>query len=66
VLRARGILRAERIERAGVASFLLTHGVPGILDAALAHDPAILGAPEFETELRALVAGYLLAEPRER
>jgi AcrR family transcriptional regulator len=60
VLRGRGILRRERLERADVASFLMTHGVPGILDAALANDPAILATPEFEQELRALVAGYLL------
>ncbi len=60
VLRGRGILRTERVERAEVASFLMTHGVPGILDAALAHDPRILATPEFEQELRALVAGYLI------
>ncbi|MFI5320402.1 MAG: TetR/AcrR family transcriptional regulator [Myxococcota bacterium] len=63
VLRARGILRPERLERADVASFLMTHGVPGILDAALANEPAILAAPEFEAELHALVAGYLLGTP---
>ncbi len=60
VLRGRGILRTERIERAEIASFLMTHGVPGILDAALANAPAILATPEFEQELRAMVAGYLL------
>jgi AcrR family transcriptional regulator len=62
VLRGRGILRTARVERAEIASFLMTHGVPGILDAALANDPAILATPEFEAELRALVAGYLLRQ----
>jgi len=60
LLRDRRILRAERLERADAASFLMTHGVPGILDAALAHDPAILATPEFEAELRALIESYLL------
>ncbi len=60
LLRARGILRPERLDRPDAASFLMTYGVPGILDAALANDPAILATPEFETELRALIEGYLL------
>jgi AcrR family transcriptional regulator len=63
LLRARGILRPERLDRPDAASFLMTYGVPGILDAALAHDPAILATPEFETELRALIEGYLLGSP---
>jgi hypothetical protein len=40
----------------------MTNGNAGLLDAALAHRPEILFAPEFEAELFALVAGYLLAE----
>ena len=60
LLRGRATLRPERLERAEAASFLISHGVPGMLDAALANDPAILATPEFEVELHALVAGYLL------
>jgi AcrR family transcriptional regulator len=62
LLRGRAVLKHERIERAEVASFVLTRGVAGLLDAALAHDPAILSAPAFEQELYELVAGYLLRE----
>jgi len=62
LLRGRAVLKHARIERADVASFVLTRGVPGLLDAALAHDPAILSAPAFEQELYELVAGYLLRE----
>jgi AcrR family transcriptional regulator len=62
LLRSRSAIRPERFERLDVASFLMTHGIPGLLDAALAHQPELLFAPEFEAELKALVADYLLAE----
>jgi AcrR family transcriptional regulator len=58
--RARAVLKHARVERADVASFVLTRGVAGLLDAALVHDPAILAAPAFEAELYELIAGYLL------
>ena len=60
--RARAVLKHARIERADVASFVLTRGVAGLLDAALAHEPAILAAPAFEAELYDLIAGYLLRD----
>jgi len=62
LLRGRAVLRHARVERADVASFVLTRGVTGLLDAALAHDPAILSAPAFEVELYELIAGYLLRD----
>jgi AcrR family transcriptional regulator len=64
LLRGGGALRAERLAHVDVASFVMTNGIQGLLDAALAHQPEILFAPEFEAELNALVAGYLLAERR--
>lgn len=62
LLRSRAAIRAERLERVDVASFVMTNGIQGLLDAALAHQPEILTAPEFEAELRSLVVGYLLAD----
>jgi AcrR family transcriptional regulator len=62
LLRARAMLRAGRTERAAAASFLVAHGIPALLDAALEHQPAILGSPEFAEELLDLVRGYLLPE----
>jgi AcrR family transcriptional regulator len=47
--------------RSGVASFMLRRGIAGVLDAALAHQPAILADPEFEAELAELVRAYLHA-----
>jgi AcrR family transcriptional regulator len=57
-------LRAEGPGRAEVTSFVMTSGIQGLLDAALAQRPEMLFAPEFEAELNALVAGYLLAGRR--
>jgi AcrR family transcriptional regulator len=62
LLRASTELREERLERIEVVSFVMTNGIQGLLDAALAHRPEILDAPEFEAELRSLVLDYLLAE----
>lgn len=62
ILRARGILRAGRCERPEAAAFILEHGIPGLLDAALAHQPEILATAEFAEELRELVCGYLLRD----
>jgi hypothetical protein len=39
---------------------MLTRGIAGVLDAALAYQPGILTDPAFETELAELVADYLL------
>jgi hypothetical protein len=61
-LRARAVLKHERLERVDAASFIVTHGITGLLDAALARLPEVLATPEFEQELNALVAGYLLRE----
>lgn len=44
---------------AEVARFMLAHGIPSLLDAALAHAPAMLDEPTFERELIALVRGCL-------
>lgn len=60
LLRAREQLARERVERVDIVSFVMTNGIQGLLDAALAHQPEVLDAPEFEAELNALVAGYLL------
>jgi len=60
LLRARGAFVRERIDRVEITSFVMTHGVQGLLDAALAHQPEILDAPELEAELVALVSGYLI------
>ena len=62
LLRARAVLKHERVERVEVVSFIMQHGITGLLDAALANQPEILAAPEFEAELNALVAGYLLRD----
>ena len=61
LLRSRAAIQPERIERVDVTSFVMTNGIQGLLDAALAHQPEILAAPAFEAELKALVAGYLLS-----
>jgi AcrR family transcriptional regulator len=58
--RARAAVARERTQRADAASFVMTNGIQGMLDAALAHQPESLAAPEFEAELNALVGGYLL------
>ena len=62
LLRARAVLKHERLERVDAASFIVTRGITGLLEAALAHQPEVLATPEFEQELNALVAGYLLRE----
>jgi AcrR family transcriptional regulator len=59
-LRARSAAARRPAPRSGVASFMLTRGIAGVLDAALAHEPAILTDPAFEAELAELIAGYLL------
>jgi len=60
LLRAREHLARERVERVEITSFVMTNGIQGMLDAALAYRPRILDAPEFEAELNALICGYLL------
>ena len=66
LLRARDAFARERIAHVEIASFVMTSGIQGLLDAALAHQPGILAAPEFEAELNALVCGYLLDERAQR
>jgi AcrR family transcriptional regulator len=61
LLRARAELRSERLAHLEVASFVMTNGIQGLLDAALAYRPEILDAPDFAAELESLVMGYLLA-----
>jgi AcrR family transcriptional regulator len=58
-LRARIAPAPPPAPRSAVASFMLTRGIAGVLDAALAHEPAILTDPAFEAELAELIAGYL-------
>jgi AcrR family transcriptional regulator len=60
LLRAQEQLARERVERVDIVSFVMTNGIQGLLDAALAHQPEVLDAPELEAELNALIAGYLL------
>jgi AcrR family transcriptional regulator len=41
-----------------VADFMLSRGIASLLDAALAHAPALLADPAFEAELGALASSY--------
>jgi AcrR family transcriptional regulator len=59
-VRARSAQTRAAAPRSGVASFMLTRGIAGVLDAALAHQPGILSDPTFEAELAELIESYLL------
>jgi AcrR family transcriptional regulator len=48
----------SRAARDAVAEFLLRRGIPGLLDAALEHAPALLSEPAFEAELATLAVAY--------
>ncbi len=53
-------VRPGAFERVEATAFLLARGIPAVLEAALAHDPALLTHADFAQELHTLVAGYLL------
>jgi hypothetical protein len=52
--------RAGASEGVEAMAFLLARGIPAVLEAALAHDPALLAQPDFAQELHRAVAAYVL------
>jgi AcrR family transcriptional regulator len=58
-LRSRAAARSEEAPAPpDVADFMLSRGIASLLDAALAHAPALLADPAFEAELGALASSY--------